>query len=153
MPTSMARHTVEAQPRSEFGNGPSRRLRREGLVPGVLYAKPGESLPIVLNGHELHRVLFAADVRSSFIDLSIAGVPSQSTVLTEWQLDPIRSEILHVDFRPASDEEIASGIVERAPEHIEIITAETRIKQYDDDFAVPGADGEADDGAEAESEE
>jgi len=149
----MARHTVEAQPRSEFGSGPSRRLRKDGLVPGVLYAKPGESLPIVLNRHELHRVLFAADGRSSVIDLSIAGGPSQSTVLTDWQLDPIRSEILHVDFRAASDEEIASGIVERAPEHIEIITAETRIKQYDDDFAVPGADGEAGDGAEAESEQ
>ena len=88
----MARHTVEAQPRSEFGNGPARRLRREGLVPGVLYRKPGDSLPIVMDGHALHRVLFAADGRSSVIDLTIAGGPAQSTVLTDWQLDPIRSE-------------------------------------------------------------
>ena len=150
----MARHTVEAQLRSEFGNGPSRRLRRGGLVPGVLYRKPGESLPIVLDGHHLHQVLFAADGRSSVIDLSIAGGPAQSTVLTDWQLDPIRSEIIHVDFRPASDEELATGFVERAPEHMEIVTAETRIKQYDDFPEDGAAGGEAgDDGAEAESEE
>jgi len=147
----MARLTVEAQPRSEFGNGPSRRLRKQGLVPGVLYRKPGASLPIVLDGHALHRVLFAADGRSSVIDLSVSGGPAQSTVLTDWQLDPIRSEILHVDFRPASDEELATGVVERAAEHIEIFTAETRIKQYDDDFETDA--GGVDDDAETESEE
>jgi len=147
----MARLTVDAQPRSEFGNGPSRRLRKAGLVPGVLYGKPGESLPIALDGHALHRLLFADDARSAVVDLSIAGAPAQATVLTDWQLDPIRSEILHVDFRPASDEELASGVVERAPEHIEIITAETRIKQWDDMPAE--ADGEAEAGAEGESEE
>jgi len=147
----MARLTVEAQPRSEFGNGPSRRLRKAGLVPGVLYGKPGESLPIALDGHALHRLLFADDARSAVVDLSIAGAPAQATVLTDWQLDPIRSEILHVDFRPASDEELASGVVERAPEHIEIITAETRIKQYDE---TPYEGGEAgDEGVETESEE
>jgi large subunit ribosomal protein L25 len=151
----MARHTIEAQPRSEFGNGPSRRLRKQGLVPGVMYGTPGESLPIVLEGHALHRVLFAPDGRSSVIDLSIGGRPAQSTVLTDWQLDPIRSEILHVDFRPASDEEVATGVVERAPEHIEIITAATRIKQQYEEFLESEAEGGdvGDEAAEAESEE
>jgi large subunit ribosomal protein L25 len=69
----MARHTVDAQPRGEFGNGPSRRFRKQGLVPGVLYGRPGESLPIVLDTRALHRVLFAADGRSSVIDLSVAA--------------------------------------------------------------------------------
>ena len=72
----------------------------------------------------------------------------------------ITSSLSSLEFRRSENEACdnanpgrTSGIVERAPEHIEIITAETRIKQYDDDFAVPGADGEAGDGAEAESEQ
>lgn len=118
----MAQHTVDAQIRSEFGNGPSRRLRSNGLVPGVLYRADGEALPIALDAHELTRILFSADGRTSVIALSIAGGASEPAVLADWQLDPVRSEVLHVDFRPADDVEIATGVVEREAEHIEIVT-------------------------------
>jgi large subunit ribosomal protein L25 len=145
----MANHTVEAQPRSEFGNGPSRRLRKEGLVPGVLYQKPGDSLPICLNERELRRVLFSADGRTSVISLSVAGGPAQPTVLTEWQLDPVRGGITHVDFRPADAQEISSGIVEREAEHIEVFVADTRA--YEPEESTSGADEAG--SAEAESGE
>lgn len=117
----MAQHSVDAQIRSEFGNGPSRRLRKKGLVPGVLYRSVGESLPITLNAHDLHRVLFSADGRTSVIALSVAGGPAEPSVLADWQLDPVRSEVVHVDFRAADDVEIATGVVEREAEHIEIV--------------------------------
>jgi ribosomal protein L25 (general stress protein Ctc) len=143
----MAKHTVEAQPRSEFGNGPSRRLRMEGLVPGVLYQKPGDSLPICVNERELRRVLFSADGRTSVISLSIAGGPAQLTVLTDWQLNPVRGDIIHVDFRPADTAEISSGVVEREAEHLEVYVADLRRLDFDD------LDEDAEPVAEAESEE
>ncbi len=143
----MADHTVEAQPRSEFGNGPSRRLRKEGLVPGVLYQKAGDSLPISVSERELRRVLFSADGRTSVISLSISGGPAQLTVLTDWQLNPVRGDITHVDFRPADAEEISSGVVEREAEHLEVFVADTRPWEFDE------LDEVAEDVPDAESEE
>jgi ribosomal protein L25 (general stress protein Ctc) len=149
----MARHTVDAQPRSEFGNGPSRRLRQQGLVPGVLYRTGEDSLPLVLNAHELSKVLFSADGRSSVIDLAIDGAGAQPTVLTDWQLDPIRSEVLHVDFRPATDAEIAGGDVERRREAAqEVFVASKRSAYFDEDEFGVDADGEGEAAAEGESE-
>jgi ribosomal protein L25 (general stress protein Ctc) len=149
----MAQFTVEAQPRSEFGNGPARRLRKQGLVPGIMYQGAGESLPIVVSHRELQRVLFSADGRASVIALSIDGGPVQQAVLTDWQLDPIRSEILHVDFRPADDVELATGVVERAPEHLEVVTIDPRTARLAFDEGVPEeSGGEAtDDAPESES--
>jgi large subunit ribosomal protein L25 len=149
----MARHTVEAQLRSEFGNGPARRLRKQGLVPGVLYQKPGDSVAIVMDGHSLQRVLFSADGRSSVIDLTIDGGPVQPTVLTDWQIDPIRSEVQHVDFRPADDQEVATGeVARRREDHLEEYVAPTRPLWSEED--EESGDGEAADGsAEAESAE
>ncbi|GEM_PF-5360128 len=120
----MAKHTVEAEPRHEFGNGPSRRLRAQGRVPGVMYQPAGDALPISVNERELRRVLFSSDGRTSVIELSIGGGPAQPAVLTDWQLDHIRGNIRHVDFRPAGAEEVASGVVVRAPEHIEVFVDE-----------------------------
>lgn len=150
----MARHIVEAQPRSEFGNGPSRRLRQQGLVPGVLYRTGEDSVPLVLNAHELSKVLFSADGRSSVIDLAIDGAAAQPTVLTDWQLDPIRSEVQHVDFRPATDAEVASGDVERRREAAqEVFVASKRPAYFDDDDEFGEGAGDAGETvAEGESE-
>jgi ribosomal protein L25 (general stress protein Ctc) len=147
----MANHTVDAQPRTEFGNGPSRRLRKEGLVPGVLYQKPGDALPICVNERELRRVLFSADGRTSVVALSIAGGPAQPAVLTEWQLDPVRGAITHVDFRPAAAEEISSGVVERAAEHIEAY--EVDLRRANEPWVDEVAEDVVTDAAEDESEE
>lgn len=148
----MARHTVDAQPRSEFGNGPARRLRAEGLVPGVLYREGGDAVALALNGHELTKVLFSSDGRSSVIDLSVGG-SAQPAVLTDWQLDPIRGEVLHVDFRPATDTEVATGEVARRREaHLEEFVA-TKRSTYNAMLADAAAEAELLGGAVAEPED
>jgi len=147
----MARHTVEAQVRSEFGNGPARRLRMHGLVPGVLYQKPGDSVALVMDAHSLQRVLFSADGRSSVIDLIVAGGPVQPSVLTDWQIDPIRSEVQHVDFRPADDREVATGeVARRREDHLEDYVAPTRPMWSEEDEAAAQAEA-AEPSTEAES--
>lgn len=148
----MARHTVDAQPRSETGNGPARRLRAQGLVPGVLYQESGDAVSLTLNGHELTKVLFSADGRSSVIDLSLDGA-TRPAVLTDWQLDPIRGEVLHVDFRPATDTEVATGEVARRREaHLEVFVA-TKRSAYNAMMADQAAEAELLGGVEAAPED
>lgn len=93
----MAHVALSARPRTEFGNGPTRRLRREGMVPGVVYQAGEPSLAFSLPGHDLRRTL--AEGRTSVIDLSIGGAAPRPVLLKDWQLDAIRGEVLHIDFQ------------------------------------------------------
>lgn len=93
----MAHTRLDAQSRTEFGNGPSRRLRRRGLVPGVVYQRGADSLPVAFPDRELRRALSDGG-RTSVIDLSIGGEAPRPVLFKEWQLDPVRGELVHVDF-------------------------------------------------------
>ena len=93
----MAHVALTAQQRTEFGNGPTRRLRRQGLVPGVVYQPGSPSLAFALPDRELRRVL--AEGRTGVIDLTVEGDHTRPVLLKDWQLDPVRGQVLHVDFQ------------------------------------------------------
>jgi large subunit ribosomal protein L25 len=93
----MAHVALTAQKRTEFGNGPTRRLRRGGLVPGVVYQPGSPSLAFTLPERELRRVL--AEGRTGVIDLTVEGDRARPVLLKEWQVDPVRGDVLHVDFQ------------------------------------------------------
>lgn len=93
----MAHVSLTAQPRTELGNGPTRRLRRQGLVPGVVYQPGGPSLPLTLPGHDLKRTL--AEGRTGVIDLVVGDATATPVLVKDWQLHPVRGEVMHVDFQ------------------------------------------------------
>lgn len=90
---------LSADERTATGGGPSRRLRREGRVPGVVYQAGKESLAFSLPDRELRRTLLGDGGRTSVIDLRIGGAPARSVIFKEWQVHPVRGDILHVDFQ------------------------------------------------------
>jgi large subunit ribosomal protein L25 len=94
----MAHVILSAQQRTELGNGPTRRLRREGFVPGIVYQAGGPSLPLAVGTRELRRAL-ADGGRTGVIDLQITDDRSRPVLLKDWQLDPVRGELTHVDFQ------------------------------------------------------
>jgi large subunit ribosomal protein L25 len=93
----MAHVALTAQKRTEFGNGPTRRLRRRGLVPGVVYQPGSESLAFSLNDRELRRAM--AEGRTGVIDLTVEGDHARPVLLKDFQIDPVRGDVLHVDFQ------------------------------------------------------
>ncbi|HVH01332.1 MAG TPA: 50S ribosomal protein L25 [Miltoncostaeaceae bacterium] len=93
----MAHVALTAQKRTEFGNGPTRRLRRGGHVPGVVYQPGSPSLAFSLPERELRRAI--AEGRTGVIDLSVEGEGTRPVLLKDWQLDPVRGDVLHVDFQ------------------------------------------------------
>jgi large subunit ribosomal protein L25 len=90
---------LSADERTATGGGPSRRLRKAGRVPGVVYQSGRASLPFSLPDRELRRTLLGEGGRTSVIDLRIGGAPARSVIFKEWQLHPVRGDILHVDFQ------------------------------------------------------
>lgn len=105
----MAHVLLTAQQRTELGNGPTRRLRREGLVPGIVYQPGTESLAFAVNARELRRA-FADGGRTGVIDLSI-GDSTRPVLLKDWQLDPVRGDVTHVDFQEVNLREVTQASV------------------------------------------
>lgn len=93
----MAHVALHAHTRTEFGNGPTRRLRQQGLVPGVVYQSGGPSLTLSLPGHDLRKAL--NEGRTGVIDLVIGDEPARPVLVKDWQLHPVHLGVLHVDFQ------------------------------------------------------
>jgi len=106
---------LDAEPRSDFGKGAARRLRREGRIPVVLYGGDAELLHLSLPAHELGQAL-----RKPKVTLEIVhGGTSTLTKPRDVQRDPVKRTIEHVDLIIVS----ASEARERAAE-AEVLVAE-----------------------------
>ncbi len=86
---------IVAEPRTEFGKGPARRMRSAGRVPAVLYGHGTETRHVTLPGHEL---LMALKTPNVLIQVEGLSGTSQLTLPKAVQRDPIRGNIEHVDL-------------------------------------------------------
>lgn len=90
------RPTLSVDVREERGSRATRRLRRAGFVPGVLYgATHDETVSFKVGDRDLRRVLVDG---SALIDVEIGGEKSVPAILKDRQLHPVRDEVMHVDF-------------------------------------------------------
>ena len=104
---------INAEVRSAQGTGASRRLRRAGKVPGVVYGGQSEAEMIELDHKETLQQLKKEVFHSSILDMSLGG-KSEKVLLRDYQMHPWRMEILHVDFQRVSAKE---KITMRVPLH------------------------------------
>jgi large subunit ribosomal protein L25 len=85
--------------RERLGSRESRRLRSEGLVPGVLYGR-GNPVAICVAERELRRALTGAAGLHSILDVEIDGHgKTHASILKEYQVDKVRGHITHVDLQ------------------------------------------------------
>lgn len=91
----MAEVRIPAEQRNEFGKGASRRIRRAGQVPAVVYGHGAEPAHVSLPGHELMLALKNSNV---LIELDVQGGEKTLVLPKAVQRDVIRGFIEHVDF-------------------------------------------------------
>ena len=99
-PMSSERVTLQVSERGadQVGSRRVRRLRREGLIPGVLYGK-GHSRAIVVGERELRSALTGPSGLHAILDVVIEGQKTpHHAVLKQYQQHPIRGTLTHVDF-------------------------------------------------------
>lgn len=95
-----------AFPRNTDGTGPSRRMRRTGRVPGVVYGAGKLAQNIELDHNALSRHLRMESFHASILDMSLDG-SKERVLLRNVQMHPWKKEVLHVDFqRVAADRKI-----------------------------------------------
>jgi large subunit ribosomal protein L25 len=93
----MAEIVVAAQGRTGKGKNVNRRLRTKGLIPGIVYAKARESIPVAVSPKEITTILRSATGANTLFDLDIDG-KRRKVILKEFQLEPVKGQILHADF-------------------------------------------------------
>jgi large subunit ribosomal protein L25 len=102
------RATLSAAPRTEFGSRTSRRLRRSGLIPGVVYSGGEEARPFQVPERDVRGVLAAGQ---ALFDLEIEGQKAVPVVIKEQQRHPVRGELQHLDLQQVRlDEKIEAEV-------------------------------------------
>lgn len=90
---------LNATPRTEFGTTHTRRLRAAGLVPGVLYKAGEDSIPFTLPARVLDRAIHGEHGKTAVFQITVDGHPAVPALLKDWDLNPVRGTLIHVDFQ------------------------------------------------------
>jgi large subunit ribosomal protein L25 len=104
---------LKVQTREARGSAASRRLRASGLIPGVLYGNGGNAHPFCIEERELRRVLTGDQGLHAILDVVLEGSQkAHHAVLKEYQLDPTRARLLHIDLQEVRlDQAIQTAVV------------------------------------------
>jgi len=93
------RTKLTVKTRERLGSRETRRLRRSGIVPGVLYGS-GDPIAICVEERELRRALTGAAGLHSILDVEVDGTgASHASILKEYQVDRVRGGVTHVDLQ------------------------------------------------------
>ena len=106
----MERVVLEAEVRNELGKGPVRALRRAGYTPAVIY-RAGKSTPIKLKKRELLKFINSTMGEQVMITLKFPD-GEKLALLKDYQVDPVKNELLHTDFFEVSLKEKVRVTVE-----------------------------------------
>jgi large subunit ribosomal protein L25 len=104
---------LEVQEREHRGTRESRRLRRDGMIPGVLYGRGHKPHPICVPERELRRVLTGSAGLHAILDVVLEGQKTtHASMLKDYQVDPLRGKIEHFDLMEVRlDQPIQTSVV------------------------------------------
>lgn len=89
---------VVANTRNAQGTGASRRLRRAGKVPGIIYGSTVAPTAVELDHNDLFHALRVESFHSSILDMELDG-KSEQVLLRDVQWHPYKQQVMHIDFQ------------------------------------------------------
>jgi large subunit ribosomal protein L25 len=91
--------TIIAEPRSTRGKNEARRLRVAGQAPAVLYGAGGESVAVAISPKEVNKILHSKTGHNTIFNVSVTGGETVPVMVVDWQNDPVKENLLHVDLK------------------------------------------------------
>ena len=90
---------VEVKPREQVGKNESRRLRRAGEMPAVVYGADKSPVPICVDPDRIVEILHSESGANTIFQLSLAGEERKRHVMIkDYQVDPVEGRLIHADF-------------------------------------------------------
>ena len=104
---------LEVRAREKTGSRETRRLREQGLIPGVLYGRGKKSYTIAVPERVLRQALGGDHGLHVILDVVVEGDSGKehASILKDYQLDPIRGKITHVDLQEVRLDEVITATV------------------------------------------
>jgi large subunit ribosomal protein L25 len=91
---------VVATPRTgTFNKNHARRVRVTGLIPAVVYGAGEESIAVTVDPKVITKILYSETGHNTIFDLSIEGKGAAKGMIVEWQNEPIKGHLLHIDIK------------------------------------------------------
>ncbi|WP_061931637.1 50S ribosomal protein L25/general stress protein Ctc [Aureimonas sp. AU22] len=125
-------YTVKAEAREKVGKGAARHLRRNGMVPAVIYGDKQEPLPIAVPYKETFLKLHAGGFLTTVITIDVGGKQIQ-VLPKDYQLDVVKDTLTHVDYLRVSER---TEVTVRIPVHFENEDAAPGLKAKDGSLNV-----------------
>jgi large subunit ribosomal protein L25 len=91
--------TITAEARTTRGKNEARRLRVRGLAPAVVYGAEKDSLAVAVSPKEVNRILHSGTGKNTIFNLSVRDGETTPVMIIDWQNDPVKSNLLHVDLK------------------------------------------------------
>jgi large subunit ribosomal protein L25 len=91
--------TIAAESRDSRGKNEARRLRVKGSMPAVVYGGETGAVAVAVSPKEVARILNSKAGHNTIFNLSVAGGENTPVMIIDWQFDPIKDSLLHVDLK------------------------------------------------------
>ena len=91
---------VVATPRTgTFNKNHARRVRVQGLIPAVVYGAGKESVAVTVDPKVITKILYSDTGHNTIFDLTIEGAGVAKAMIVDWQNEPIKGKLLHIDLK------------------------------------------------------
>jgi large subunit ribosomal protein L25 len=91
--------TVSAEPRESRGKNEARRLRVKGWVPAILYGSDRDAVAVSVNPKDVNKILHSNTGHNTIFHFSVQGGEDTPVMIVDWQSDPVKENLLHVDLK------------------------------------------------------
>lgn len=92
---------VEAQQRvpESRGKNEARRVRVTGKIPAVVYGAKKDSIAVTVDPKQITKILHSDSGHNTIFDLKVGDAGKEKVMIVDWQYDPIKSHLLHIDLK------------------------------------------------------
>ena len=91
---------VVATPRTgKFNKNHARRVRVAGKIPAVVYGAGQEAVAVAVDPRVVTKILHSESGHNTIFDLNVEGAPLVKAMIVDWQHEPIKGKLLHIDFK------------------------------------------------------
>src|ERR1700724_150738 len=99
MASTLEQNVLEAQPREAGTKNQARRGRREGKIPAVVYGASKDAVPVSVDPRHVLRILRSDSGHNPIFDLALDGGERTKAMIVDWQYEPIKGHLLHIDLQ------------------------------------------------------
>jgi large subunit ribosomal protein L25 len=114
---------IEAQTRIPEGKNVNRRIRTSGKIPAVIYGPGREPVALSLNPGDIKAILRSEAGRNTIFNVSIDGAGQSSAMIKDYQLNPVKGRLIHVDLLEIAMDRLLTLMV-----NVELVGEPTGVK-------------------------